>query len=188
MRLAVLGSTRGTALQAIISAIDEHALDASIELVISNKNNAFILERGKQHGLKTLFIDDQLGQLVFERTLSASLHQHQIDVLVLIGYMRILSAGFVTQWANKIINVHPSLLPFFSGLKDLDLHQAVLSSGHMMTGCTVHYVTEEVDKGPLLIQKCCPVCADDTKELLKARVQLLEGSALIEAITLLQTL
>ena len=188
IRLAILGSTRGTALQAIIEAIQAQTLDASIELVISNKHNAYILERGKQHNLKTLFIDDQLGQLVFERALSTALHHQDIDLLVLIGYMRILSANFVTQWANKIINVHPSLLPLFEGLKDLELHQAVLSSGHMMTGCSVHYVIEAVDKGPLLIQKCCPVFADDTKEVLKARVQALEGKALTEAIKLLQIL
>jgi phosphoribosylglycinamide formyltransferase 1 len=185
LKLAILGSTRGTSMQAIITAIHAQVLDASIELVISNKKKAAILERGQQHHLKTRFLDDQLGQLFFEQKLSCLLDRHQIELLVLIGYMRILSAGFVNQWANKIINVHPSLLPFFAGLKDLDLHQAVLSSSHQMTGCSVHYVTEEVDNGPLLIQKSCPVFADDTKELLKARVQTLEGEALVKAIALI---
>ena len=98
--------------------------------------------------------------------------------LLSVGYMRILSAEFVTEWNNKVINVHPSLLPAFAGKMDLEVHQAVLDE----TGCTIHYVTPEVDEGPVLLQKKCAVLKNDTAESLKNRVQLLEGAALVEAI------
>jgi phosphoribosylglycinamide formyltransferase-1 len=101
---------------------------------------------------------------------------------VLIGYMRILSNQFVAQWNNKVINVHPSLLPAFAGGIDLDVHRAVLASGIKETGCTVHKVTTEVDGGPIVVQKACPVMVNDTIKTLKARVQALEGKALVEAI------
>ncbi len=183
LRLAILGSMRGTAMQAIITAIKQNQLDACIKLVISNKPRALILERAQAQQLKTLVIEDkEKGQEGFEQELSIVLHTHSIDLLVLIGYMRILTPSFVQQWTNKIINIHPSLLPNFAGLRDLEVHQAVLNSGHKISGCSVHWVTEEVDKGPLLIQKNCPVETNDTRESLKARVQLLEGEALVDAI------
>ena len=102
--------------------------------------------------------------------------------MVLVGYMRILSVEFVSCWQNKIINVHPSLLPAFAGKMDKSVHQAVLESGLKETGCTIHYVTEHVDAGPILLQKTCPVLAADNADLLKSRVQQLEGEALIEVI------
>lgn len=186
LRLAILGSTRGSAMQALIDAINTQQLDASIDLVLSNKKDAFILARGTQHGLCVQWLDDQQqGQLFFEQQLSVLLHQYRIDLLVLIGYMRILSPSFVHQWPGKIINVHPSLLPFFAGLRDLEVHQAVLDQRLNTTGCSVHYVTEVVDGGLVLVQKNCSIEAGDTVETIKIKVQRLEGEALIEAVRLL---
>lgn len=186
IRIAVLGSTRGTNLNAVVAAVKQQRLPATIEVVLSNKADALILEKAAHFGIKSLFIDPQgLSRSEFDSFLSETLKQHHIDLIVLIGYMRILSAEFVTNWENKIINIHPSLLPAYAGLMNLDVHQAVLDAGEIETGCTVHYVTEQVDAGPIIIQKKCPVLADDTPERLKTRVQGLEGEALIEAIQLI---
>lgn len=188
IRIAILGSTRGTNLNAVVAAIKQQRLPASIELVLSNKADAPILEKASQFGLKSLFINPQgLSRSDFDHSLSEILTQHRIELIVLIGYMRILSAEFVLNWENKIINIHPSLLPAYAGLMNLDVHQAVLDGAEHETGCTVHFVTEQVDAGPIILQKKCPVLAGDTPELLKTRVQELEGDALIEAIYTIAT-
>lgn len=183
MRIGILGSTRGSNLEAIVSAIANHELSANIAVVISNKPDAGILSRAQSHHLPAIFIDPTgLSREAYDATLSKTLRDHQVDVIVLIGYMRILSDSFVTQWENKIMNVHPSLLPAFAGLMDLDVHRAVIASAAKETGCTVHTVTKELDAGPILLQKRCPVYANDTPELLKSRVQALEGQALVEVL------
>jgi phosphoribosylglycinamide formyltransferase-1 len=182
-RLAILGSTRGSNLTPIVNAIQSGRLAASIEIVISNKRDALILTRASEFGLPAEFIDPTgCSREAFDVRVSEILQQHQIDLIVLIGYMRILSAQFVHTWANKIINVHPSLLPAFSGLMDAAVHEAVLAAGVSETGCTVHFVTEEVDAGPIVLQQKCKVLSGDTPESLKQRVQSLEGEALIQAI------
>lgn len=183
IRLGILGSTRGTDLQAIINAIQQKKLTAEIKVVVSNKKDAYILERAKQNGYEAIYMNpNSLPRDAFDQQISAVMHSKEVDLIVLIGYMRILSAQFVEEWRDKIINVHPSLLPDFAGGMDQDVHQQVLASGVNETGCTVHYVTEDVDAGPILVQKKCKVLIDDTVERLKERVQLLEGEALIEAI------
>lgn len=181
-RIAVLGSTRGTHLNALVEAINQKKLAASIELVLSNKADALILEKGAHFGIKSLFVNSQgFSRTEYDQYLSELLKHHQIELVVLIGYMRILSAEFVLAWEHKIINIHPSLLPAYAGLMNLEVHQAVLDAAEIETGCTVHYVTEEVDAGPIILQKKCPVRINDTPELLKARVQELEGVALVES-------
>lgn len=183
MRLAILGSTRGTNLLAMVDAIKQKRLSASIEVVLSNKADALILERAKSYGLKAAFVDPAgLTREEYDCKVSDILRSHQIDLIVLIGYMRILSAEFITIWKNKIINVHPSLLPAHAGLMDLNVHRAVLEAGDSETGCTVHFVTEEVDAGPIILQITCPVLSGDSPESLKERVQALEGKALVEAV------
>ncbi|KTD65543.1 phosphoribosylglycinamide formyltransferase [Legionella spiritensis] len=183
MRLAVLGSTRGTNLTALVEAIRAGTLPASIELVVSNKADALILDKAKQFGLTHQFVNPHgLSREEYDEQLSLILLKYRIDLIVLIGYMRILSPNFVGAWRDKIINIHPSLLPDFSGLMNIAVHRAVLDSGNKITGCTVHYVTEDVDAGPILLQKTCPVLPDDTPERLRTRVQQLEGTALADAI------
>ncbi|KTD23748.1 phosphoribosylglycinamide formyltransferase [Legionella lansingensis] len=183
IRIGILGSTRGSNLNAIVDAINHQELAATIEVVISNKIDAPILERATNFGIKSVFANPEgLSRQAFDFYLSNLLKEHRVELVVLIGYMRILTPHFVANWQNRVINVHPSLLPAFSGLMDLAVHQAVLESKAMVTGCSVHYVTEIVDGGPLLVQKKCPVLQEDTPESLKLRVQQLEGKALVEAI------
>lgn len=159
LRLGILGSTRGTNLTTLIDAIHNEELDASIEVVISNKIDAPILERATNLGIKSLFANPaDLSRQSFDFYLSNLLKQHHVELVVLMGYMRILSPHFVLNWNNKIINIHPSLLPEFSGLMDLKVHQAVLDAAATVTGCSVHFVTEEVDAGPLILQKNVLYC------------------------------
>jgi len=183
IRLGILGSTRGTSMQAIVEAIDRKELPAVIGVVVSNKPDALILERAKSNGVPAVYINPHsLTREQYDEKVSALLHQHHVDLVVLIGYMRIISDEFIAGWENKIINVHPSLLPAFAGMMDLDVHKAVIASGVKETGCTVHFVTREVDAGPVILQKKCSVLDDDLPEVLKARVQELEGASLIESI------
>lgn len=183
IRIGILGSTRGTNLIPILEAIKQGVLDASVSLVLSNKEDSLILEKANSAGIAHHFLSSKgLSRADYDQQLTDHLMQAQVDVVVLIGYMRILSAEFVQHWEGRIINVHPSLLPAFAGKMDLEVHQAVLDTGQVETGCTVHMVTAEVDAGPILVQKKCPVLPFDTAETLKLRVQSLEGLALVEAI------
>lgn len=183
IRLGILGSSRGTNLVAIVKAIQTGLLSASVEVVISNKPDALILTRSDAAGLQTVFLDPTgLSREAYDEKTSAILKEHNVELVVLIGYMRILSDAFIAQWNGRIINVHPSLLPAHAGLMDLAVHRSVLEAGEKQSGCTVHVVTETVDDGPILIQKPCPVFSDDTPESLKQRIQILEGQALVEAI------
>src|SRR5690349_8825752 len=128
--LAILGSTRGTDMLAVIDAIEQKRLSATIEIVLSNKSDALILHHAAQRGLKTQWLDPKnTSRVEYDKKISAVLHEHQVDLIVLIGYMRILSAEFVREWRDKIINVHPSLLPAFAGGMDQQVHQAVLDAG-----------------------------------------------------------
>jgi phosphoribosylglycinamide formyltransferase-1 len=183
IKLAVLGSTKGTDLQAIIDAIRDGQLQASVDIVISNKPDAYILERAQHHGIETQYVD-QRGKTreAFDQEVLNILTEKQVDLVLLIGYMRLLSPLFVNAWRNKILNVHPSLLPAFAGGMDLNVHQAVLDAHVKETGCTVHIVDEGADTGPIVVQKKCTVDPGETVETLKAKVQALEGEAFIEAI------
>lgn len=175
MRIAIIGSTRGTNFVSLMAAIAEKTLRASIEVVISNKANALILTRAEALNVPHFVIqqEDDITQL---------LEKYQVDLVILSGYMKILTEDFVKRWKNKVINVHPSLLPAYAGMMDLAVHRAVLQNQESETGCTVHYITEEVDNGEIILQKKIAVHADDTPELLKQRVQALEATALIESI------
>lgn len=186
IRLGILGSTRGTNMTAVIEAIRSKKLIAEIAVVLSNKQDALILEKGMMARAPSFFVDSSgLSRDEYDKKISQLLSKYAVDYVVLIGYMRILSASFVSAWRNRIINIHPSLLPKHAGKMDLTVHQSVLEAGDTETGCTVHYVVEEVDAGPVLLQKKCSVMQDDTAEMLKERVQALEGDALVEALIML---
>jgi len=183
IRLGILGSTRGSMMLKVIEAIKQKQLAAQIQMVISNKSEALILKHAELNALPNQFVDSRgLTRDEYDLKISTLLRAHRVDLILLIGYMRILSAEFVDTWKNKIINVHPSLLPAFAGKMDLEVHQAVLAAGMTETGCTVHYVTAEVDAGPIIMQKKCFVSPIDTPQQLKERVQQLESEALIEVI------
>lgn len=188
LRIAVLGSTRGTDLQAIIDSIKSGELYAEIVCVISNRRDAYILERARMNGIEAIFIDPKgLSREEYDKILVSELEKRgPIDLILLIGYMRILSKFFVDRFRWRILNIHPSLLPAFSGGMDLEVHKAVLDYGVKVTGCTLHFVDEGVDTGPILIQKVVEVSDDDTPLTLKAKVQKKEQEALIEAIKIFQ--
>ena len=188
IKIGVLGSTKGTDLQAILDAINDGQLDAEVSVVVSNRESAYILERAKSHGVPTFFIPHKgKAREEFDREMTAAMQNHGVELVLLIGFMRILSAEFCRNWHDRILNVHPSLLPKYAGGMDTNVHTEVIKNGDPETGCTIHFVTEEVDAGPILIQKKCTVTSDDTVESLKTKVQALEGDAFIEAIKLMQT-
>lgn len=170
----------------LLTAIRQKTLPASVEIVFSHHKEALILKRAADLGFKTTwFSTANVSSPEIDKQLSTLLTSYSIDLIILVGYMRILSCSFVTTWQNKIINVHPSLLPLFAGQKDTIIHEQVLKNGFKETGCTVHWVTEAVDAGPILLQKRCPVYTVDSIETLKERVQDLEGKALIEAVNII---
>ena len=186
IKLGVLGSTNGTDLQAILDAIDQEIIKASVSIVISNKKNAYILERAKKHGVNTQYIRHKgKSRQEFDEEVTNLLNKNEVDLILLIGFMRILSDEFCHNWRDKILNVHPSLLPKYAGGMDTNVHEEVLANGDTETGCTIHFVTEEVDGGPILVQKSCKVGPNDNIDTLKKRVQALEGQAFIEAINLI---
>ena len=183
IRLGVLGSTKGTDLVPILSAISSGELRASVEVVISNNRGSLILEKAKNSGVPSVFINHKnKSRETFDGEVEKNLLEKNVDLVLLIGFMRILSKEFVGRWAGRIINVHPSLLPKYAGGMNNDVHRDVLLSKEKETGCTIHLVTAEVDRGPIIIQKKCSVFHDDTIETLRKRVQSLEGVAFVEAI------
>ena len=185
INIGVLGSTNGTDLQFIFNAIDEGKLDANVSVVISNKEDSYILKRAQAHNTQNVFISHKnKDREDFDSEMTMVLKEHSVELILLIGFMRILSSKFCNQWNGKILNVHPSLLPKYAGGMDTNVHEEVLKNNEKETGCTIHLVTDEVDKGPVVIQKRCLVDSDDTIESLKAKVQNLEGDAFLEAIPL----
>ena len=187
IRLGVLGSTKGTDLKAILSAINNKKLAAEVSVVISNRENAYILTRAKNHNVPSFFLSHKnKSREDFDRGVTTILKQYNVKLVLLIGFMRILSAEFCQAWRDRVLNVHPSLLPKYAGGMDINVHEEVLKNGDHETGCTIHFVTETLDGGPVLVQKRCTVETDDTIVTLKSKVQDLEGRAFIEAIQLIQ--
>ena len=202
VRVGVIGSTRGSSLQPVIDAIEGGILNAQIVVCISNKEDAPILDRARSHSIPAVAIPFKKVREDFDNDVTAGLEEYDVDLILMIGfklslkhrnkilnnfvcilgYMRIVSGKFTNRWKNRCINVHPSLLPDFAGGMDLAVHQAVIDAGKDKSGCTVHFVTEEVDGGPIAVQLSCIVDTNDTAETLKAKVQALEGTALIQAI------
>ena len=174
-KIGVLVSGGGTNLQAIIDSINTGVIkNAKIETVVSNKEEAFALVRAKNNNIdtKVIKIKDFDTKELYEEALINYLKSKDLDLIVLAGFMVILSENFVNNFKNKIINIHPSLIPAFSGegYYGLKVHQGVLARGCKITGATVHFVTEEADGGPIIIQKEVFVKDDDTDESLQKRV------------------
>ena len=174
-KIAVFVSGGGTNLQAIIDAQTAGTIrDAKVELVISNVSTAYALERAKNAGIKTAVIrkKDFENAAQWEEALVKELKDNKIDLVVLAGFLSILSENFIKQFPNKIINVHPSLIPSFcgDGMYGLKVHEAALAKGVKVTGATVHYVNEIVDGGEIIAQKAVEVLRGDTPEVLQKRV------------------
>ena len=186
IKLGVIGSTNGTDLQAVLDAVGSGELNAEVSAVLSNQKNAYILERAENHNVPAVFVSHKgKTREEFDAEMTGVLKEYGVDLVLLVGFMRILSAGFCREWQNKLLNVHPSLLPKYAGGMDTNVHKEVLKNGDTQTGCTIHFVTDEVDGGPILVQKKCNVESGDTAETLKIKVQQLEGEAFIEVINLI---
>ena len=187
IKLGVLGSTNGTDLQTILDSIASGELIGEVSVVLSNRKNAYILERAKNHNVPAFFLSHkEKSREKFDAEMTAILKEHAVDLVLLIGFMRILSTKFCHVWRDKLLNVHPSLLPKYAGGMDTNVHEDVLKNGDEETGCTIHFVTDEVDRGPILIQKKCNIEPNETADTLKTKVQKLEGVAFIEAIQSIQ--
>ena len=185
LRLGVLASTKGTDMQAIIDAINAKKLNAVISVVISNKQDAYALDRAKQHGIKTVFIDTKgKDREQYDKEVAKVLDENKVDLILLIGYMRILSPWFVSKYRNKIMNIHPSLLPKYAGGMDRDVHAEVLKNKEKVTGATLHFVDESVDAGPIIMQKEVSIDENETVDSLKAKVQKAEQEIILKAIDL----
>lgn len=167
-RLGVLLSGRGSNFEAIADSVEAGKIDASIGLVISNRAEARGLERAKERGFKALCIPSRgLDREVYDRMLIEELRRENIDLVCLAGYMRLLSAVFIREYPMRILNIHPSLLPAFPGLDAQ--HQAV-DYGVKISGCTVHFVDEHLDAGPIVLQAAVPVLDSDTAGTLSERI------------------
>jgi len=185
MNIGILASTKATDLQAVIDAIEAKQLNVKISVVISNKKDAYALERARKHNIYAMFIDSKGKEREeYDKEVSKELDKHNVDLILLIGYMRILSSWFVRKYKNKIMNVHPSLLPDFAGGMDKDVHAAVLKAGAKKTGCTLHFVDESVDGGPIIMQKKVNVAENDTVNSLKEKVQKAEQEVIVKALKL----
>jgi phosphoribosylglycinamide formyltransferase-1 len=167
-RLGILISGRGSNFEAIAQAVARGEIDAEIAVVIANRPEARGLETARQLGLNAVSIPSKgLDREVYDRMLLAELHACRVDLVLLAGFMRLLSASFIRQFPNRILNIHPSLLPAFPGL---DAQHQALEHGVRITGCTVHFVDEQLDAGPIIIQAAVPVLDRDTVESLSARI------------------
>ncbi|EST58533.1 phosphoribosylglycinamide formyltransferase [Proteus cibi] len=168
--IVVLISGNGSNLQAIIDACRTNKITGNVVAVLSNKADAYGLERAKLADIPAYFVDPALyhDRADYDNALIEQIDAYKPDIVVLAGFMRILSPGFVTHYQHKLLNIHPSLLPKYPGLHT---HRQVLANKDSFHGVTVHFVTEELDGGPKIIQACIPVLPDDTEQSLQTRIQ-----------------
>ena len=173
-RIAVLVSGGGTNLEALLKAQESGAIPhGEIVVVLSSAEGAYALERAKNHGVPGFAVPRKaMTQAEFETALEEKLTEHQADIIILAGFLSILSADFVSRWPERILNVHPSLIPSFcgKGFYGLKVHEAALSRGVKVTGATVHLVNEIPDGGRILLQKAVEILPEDTPEILQRRV------------------
>lgn len=180
--IVVLISGNGTNLQAIIDNVKEGKINGKIVAVISNKTDAYGLERAKQAGIPEYFIDHKgITREEHEQKIIDILEKNNVDLVVLAGYMRVVTPLFVNKYKHRLINIHPALLPAFPGT---DGYGDTFNYGCKVGGCTVHFVDEGVDTGPIIVQKTNPIQEDDTLESFKQRGLEIEHHALPEAIKL----
>ncbi|OGS41685.1 MAG: phosphoribosylglycinamide formyltransferase [Euryarchaeota archaeon RBG_16_62_10] len=173
IRIGVLASGGGTNLQAIIDSCERGEIDGDVVVVVSNVPEAGALERARKHRIDAYaFPHRGMTREQHEADIIACLEQHRVDLVCLAGYLRMMTPGMIDRYAGRIMNTHPALLPSFGGkgMHGLNVHQAVLDYGCKVSGCTIHFVTQEVDGGQVILQKSVPVLEDDTVETLQERV------------------
>ena len=182
-KIGVIVSGRGSNLQSIIDHIAEGKLDVDVAVVVSDHKDAFALERAAKAGIPAAVVERKgcRDKEEFEDKIDAALRNAGAELVVLAGFMRILTGHFISRWEHKIVNIHPALLPSFKGL---DAQGQAVDYGVKVAGCTVHFVDEGTDTGPIILQKVVPVMDDDTEETLAERILVEEHKALPEAIRL----
>ncbi len=188
LNIGVLISGGGTNLQSLIDNIENGYIKGEIKIVISNRKDAYGLIRAEKAGIEALYIDPSgLSDKNYNKKIIEELEKRNIELVVLAGYLKILSKEFIQKYNKRIINIHPSLLPDFGGKGYYGdrVHKAVLESGKKVTGATVHFVDEGTDTGKIILQEKVEIKADDTVESLKARVLEVEHRLLVEAIRML---
>jgi phosphoribosylglycinamide formyltransferase-1 len=169
LKLGVLVSGSGTNLQAIIDACESGKIPAEVKVVVSNKPGVYALERAKKHGIPNYVVDHKLYQTRedFEREVIKILKEHEVELVCLAGFMRVLTPFFLRAFPGRVINIHPAILPSFPGV---NAQKQAIDYGVKFSGCTVHFVDEGVDTGPIIIQAVVPVYDDDTEETLRERI------------------
>ena len=188
LALGVLISGRGSNLEAILDAIEHRKLDATVQVVASNKTDAPGMERARERGIRTEYLDpktfaqEPTPREAYDAAMGALLQQHGVECVALAGYMRIVTPVLIRLFPWKIVNIHPSLLPAFPGL---DAQRQALAWGSKVSGCTVHLVTEGVDEGPIIVQAAVPIMEEDTVESLSARILKQEHRLYPEALQLM---
>lgn len=186
-RVAILISGRGSNMAALIEAAKDPAYPAEIVLVLSNRPDAAGLVYARGNGIATEAVDHKTfgkDREPFDRAMQAVLEQHRVEIVCLAGFMRLLTPWFVTQWTGRMINIHPSLLPAFKGLHT---HERAIAEGAKQHGATVHFVTPELDDGPIIAQEAVPVLPGDTPDTLAARVLEVEHRIYPQALRLVAT-
>lgn len=197
LNIAVLSSTRATDLQAVIDAIKSKKINAKISVLISDKKDSFALERAKANGIDAVFLDPknfiaeingkkdrEQSREKFDEAVIEALERKKTDIVLLIGYMRFLSKKFVAKYENKIMNIHPSLLPKYAGEMDRNVHEEVLKNKEKTTGATLHFVDEGADTGPIILQKEVKIDENETADTLKEKVQKAEQEIIVQALDL----
>jgi phosphoribosylglycinamide formyltransferase-1 len=170
LHVGVIASGRGTDFQSLVDARDRGELDVDLAVLVCNVPGAPVLERARKAGIPSVVIDHRpfgKDRQAFEREVTKVLRAYQVDLVVFAGFMRIVSPYLVREFPNRIMNIHPSLLPAFPGAH---AHRDVLAAGAKVSGCTIHFVDASVDGGPFILQKAVPVLEDDTEETLEARI------------------
>ena len=182
LNLGVLVSGNGTNLQAILDAVARGALDARVRCVISNKSDAPALERARSAGVPALFISHKAHPTreAFDEAVLAALREHGVEWVALAGFMRVLTPGFLRAWGGRVVNVHPALLPAFPGVNAV---KQALDHGVKVTGCTVHFVDEGVDSGPIIAQRAVAVHEGDDEALLGARIHRAEHELFVSVLS-----
>jgi len=184
LKIGVLASTKATDMQAIIDSINARKIDAEIAIVISDNKHAGALERAHRHSIDAVYLNPNefRNKEAFDSKIVELLMQHNVEILLLIGYNRIVRAPLLEHYKDRIMNIHPSLLPEFAGAFDLNVHEQVLSEGRKETGCTLHFVTEDVDEGPIIMQKKVKISKDDNAQSLKEKVQKAEQDIILKTL------
>ena len=181
MKIGILISGRGSNMVALVDAVKSgEILDSEVAVVISDKANAAGLEKAKDRGVEIVVVGrNRRSREEHDAEIIAELKKREVELVCLAGYMRLLSPGFVQAFPNRIVNIHPSLLPKYPGL---EVHERVLAAGETVSGCTVHFVDEGLDSGAIILQREVSVKADDTVESLSARILEQEHRAYVEAV------